>query len=53
MYMGCEGVYKSFRIGLSEWELQMLQLCATKCSCIDILWASLVSFATITICVAS
>jgi hypothetical protein len=36
-----------------EWELQMVQLSATKCSCIAILWVSLVSFAAITPCVAS
>jgi hypothetical protein len=31
----------------------MAQLSATKCSCIATLWASLVSFAAITLCVAS
>jgi hypothetical protein len=31
----------------------MVQLSATRCSCITILWVSLVSFATITLCVAS
>jgi hypothetical protein len=31
----------------------MVQLSATRCSCIAILWVSLVSFAAITICVAS
>jgi len=31
----------------------MLQLSATKCSCISILWVSLVSFAAIILCVAS
>jgi hypothetical protein len=31
----------------------MVQLSATRCSCIAILWVSLVSFATITLCVAS
>jgi hypothetical protein len=31
----------------------MLQLSATRCSCIAILWVSLASFAAITICVAS
>jgi hypothetical protein len=39
--------------GCLEWELQMVQLSATRCSCITILWVSLVSFATITLCVAS
>jgi hypothetical protein len=36
-----------------ERELQMVQLSATSCSCIAILWVSLVSFAAITLCVAS
>jgi hypothetical protein len=48
-----EGVSKSFRTGCLERELQMVQLSATRCSCIAILWVSLVSFATITVCVAS
>jgi hypothetical protein len=48
-----EGVSKSFRTGRLEQELQMVQLSATRCSCIAILWVSLVSFATITLCVAS
>jgi hypothetical protein len=48
-----EGVSKSFWTGCLEWELQMVQLSATRCSCIPILWVSLVSFATITLCVAS
>jgi hypothetical protein len=34
-------------------ELQMVQLSATRCSCIAILSVSLVSFAAITLCVAS
>jgi hypothetical protein len=48
-----EGVSKSFRTGCLERELQMVQLSATRCSCITILWVSLVSFAAITFCVAS
>jgi hypothetical protein len=36
-----------------EQELQMVQLSATRCSCITILRVSLVSFAAITLCVAS
>jgi hypothetical protein len=48
-----EGVSKSFRTGRLERELQMVQLFATRCSCIAILWVSLVSSATITLCVAS
>jgi hypothetical protein len=48
-----EGLSKSFRIGRLEWELQMAQLSATKWSCITVLWVSLVSFAAVTLCVAS
>jgi hypothetical protein len=48
-----EGVSKSFRTGRLERELHMVQLSATRCSCIAILWLSLVSFATTTLCVAS
>jgi hypothetical protein len=48
-----KGVSKSFRAGCLEQELQMVQLCATRCSFIAILWGSLVSFVTITLCVAS
>jgi hypothetical protein len=40
-------------MSLLEQELQMVQLSGTRCSCIAILWASLVSFAAITLCVAS
>jgi hypothetical protein len=48
-----EGVSKSFRTGRLERELQMVELSGTKCSCITILWVSLVSFAAITLGVAS
>jgi hypothetical protein len=48
-----EGVSKSFRTGRLKRELQIIQLCATMCSCISILWVSLVSFAAVTLCVAS
>jgi hypothetical protein len=48
-----ECISKSFRTGRLERELQMVQLSATRCSCIAILWVSLVSFAAITLCVAS
>jgi hypothetical protein len=48
-----EGVSKSFQTGCLERELQMVQLSATRCSCIAILWVSLVSFAAITLCVGS
>jgi hypothetical protein len=44
-------VSKSFRTGHLERELQMVQLSATRCSSIAILWVSLVSFAVITLCV--
>jgi hypothetical protein len=48
-----EGISKSFRTDRLERELQMVQLSATRCSCITILWVTLVSFAAITLCVAS
>jgi hypothetical protein len=48
-----EGVSKSFRTGRPERELQMVQLSATRCSCIAVLWVSLASFAAITLCVVS
>jgi hypothetical protein len=48
-----DSVSKSFRTGRLERELQVVQLSATRCSCIAILWVSLVSFAAITLCVAS
>jgi hypothetical protein len=48
-----EGVSRSFRTGRLERENQVVQLSATGCSCITILWFSLVSFAAITRCVAS
>jgi len=47
------GVSISFRTGLLERELQMVQLSATRWNCIAILRVSLVSFAAITLCVAS
>jgi hypothetical protein len=37
-------VSKSFRTCRLERELQIVQLCATACSCMATLWASLVSF---------
>jgi hypothetical protein len=45
-----ESVSKSFRTSRLEREIQMVQLCATRCSFIAILWLSLVSFAAITLC---
>jgi len=48
-----EGVPKIFRTRRLKRELQMVQLFATKCNCIAIVWVSLVSFAVITLCVAS
>jgi hypothetical protein len=47
-----EGVSKSFRTCRLEPELQMIQPSATRCSCIAILWDSVVSFAAITLYVA-
>jgi hypothetical protein len=44
---------KSFRTGRLEPELQTIQLSATRRSCIAILWVCLVSFAVITLFVAS
>jgi hypothetical protein len=48
-----EGVSKSFRTGRLARELQMVQLPATRCSCVTILYVSLVSFPAITLYVAS
>jgi hypothetical protein len=48
-----KGVSKNFWTGSLVQELQMVQLLATRCSCITISWVSLVSFATIILCVAS
>jgi hypothetical protein len=48
-----EGVSKSFRTGRLKRELQMVQVSATRCSCIASLWVSLVSFAAIILRVAS
>jgi hypothetical protein len=47
------GVSKGFRTGRLDRELQMVQLSATRCSCLAILWVSLVSFAAINLCVSS
>jgi acetolactate synthase regulatory subunit len=52
-YHRYDGVSKNFRTGRLERALQMLQLSGTRCSCIAILWVSPVSFAAITLCVAS
>jgi hypothetical protein len=52
-FLSYEGVSKSFRTGRLARELQMVELSATRCSCITTLWVSLVSFAAITLCVAS
>jgi hypothetical protein len=43
-----DGVSKSFWPGRLERELEMVQLSATWCSCIAILWVSLVSFVATT-----
>jgi hypothetical protein len=47
------GVSKSSRTGRLELELQTVQLSSIVCSCIAILWISLVSFTVMTLCVAS
>jgi hypothetical protein len=47
------GCIQIFRTGHLERELKMVQLSATRCSCIAILSVSLVSSAAITLCVAS
>jgi hypothetical protein len=48
-----EGVSRSLLPCRLERELQILQLSATVCSYIAVLWASVVSFAAITLCVTS
>jgi len=48
-----EGVSKSLRTSRLERELQMIQHCSTRCSCVAILWVTLVSFVAKTLCVAS
>jgi hypothetical protein len=48
-----EGVSRSFQTDCLEQELQMVQLSVTRCSRVAILWVSLVSFATMTLCLAS
>jgi hypothetical protein len=48
-----EDVSKSFRTGRLKRELQIVELSATRYSCIAILLVSLVSLAAITLCVAS
>jgi hypothetical protein len=53
IYYTYEDLSKSFRTSRLERELQMVQLSATTCGCIAILWVSLVRFAAITLCVAS
>jgi hypothetical protein len=48
-----EGVSKNIPTGRLERELQMVQLSATRCSCIAVLWVALVTSAAIALCVAS
>jgi hypothetical protein len=48
-----EVVSKSFWTDRLERELQMVQFSVTRCNCIAVLSVSLVSFAAITLCVAS
>jgi hypothetical protein len=51
--MNSRGYIQSSRTGRLERERHMVQLSTTRCNCIAILWVSLVSFATIILCVAS
>jgi len=51
--MTYNGLSKSFRTSHLELELQMVKFSTTRCSCIAIFWVSLVSFAAITLRVAS
>jgi hypothetical protein len=53
MEVSYEDVTKSFGTGRLERELQMIQLSGSRCSCIAILLVILMSFAAITLCVAS
>jgi hypothetical protein len=53
LYYTYGGVSKCFRTGHLERDLQMIQFSATRCSYVAILWVSVVSFASITLCVAS
>jgi len=48
-----EDISKSFWTGRLDRELQMIQLSATRCNCVAILWVSLMGFAAISLCVAS
>jgi hypothetical protein len=53
LFLDVRWCIQNFRTGRLKRELQMVQLSATRCSCIAILWVSLASFATITLYVAS
>jgi hypothetical protein len=48
-----KGISKSFQTSHPEQELQMVQLFATRCSYIVVLWVSQVSFTAMILCVAS
>jgi hypothetical protein len=50
IYVGVSRIFRTCRL---ELERQMIKFSATRCSCIAILGVSLVSFATVTLCVAS
>jgi hypothetical protein len=52
-FLTYEGISKSFRTGRLERELQMVNFSATRCSCIAILWVSVVSFAVVILSVVS
>jgi hypothetical protein len=49
----CDSVSRSLRTGRLERELQMVQLSAARCSCIAIFWVSVMSFASMSLCVSS
>jgi hypothetical protein len=54
LWSSCTSMYpKVSGLGRLEREMQMVQLSATRCSCIGILWVTIVSFAAINFCVAS
>jgi hypothetical protein len=53
LFQKYEGVSKSTQTCRLERKLHIVELSATKCSCFAISWVSLVSFTSITLCVAS
>jgi len=53
MFQTYEGVSKSFRTGRLKRELKMVQLSATRCSCVAIFRVNLLSSVAISLCVDS